>query len=240
MMLNHLKQKAVFFDLDDTLYDQLEPFRNAVKHNLSHSEMKEIPYDSLFRRVRHYSDLLWEQLCNGDMTLEALRIKRLTLAFAEFQISATDEQAHKIQLDYILEQSRITLLDDVKACISKLMEQDVFLGIITNGPVEHQLNKIRTLKLNRIIPSNRIFISDAIGAAKPDPQIFAHVNSITKTIPQQCYYIGDSWRNDVMGALNAGWHSIWFNLREGSPESAHKPELILHKYNDLIPYLSTH
>jgi putative hydrolase of the HAD superfamily len=57
----------------------------------------------------------------------------------------------------------------------------------------------------------RIFISSEIGAEKPDPAIFRHVESELGLLPDQLLHLGDSLLHDVHGASSAGWHAVLFS-----------------------------
>jgi FMN phosphatase YigB (HAD superfamily) len=32
-----------------------------------------------------------------------------------------------------------------------------------------------------------------------------------KCLPSDCFFVGDSWENDILGSKNAGMKSIWLN-----------------------------
>lgn len=228
--------KAVFFDVDDTLYDHLDPLRYALQHELILEE--NFPYEAVYHRVRYYSDLLTEQ--NREVNTEQgmdvmaeMRRKRYILALEEFGISISREQAENIQAHYLGKQFEIKPFAGAVELIKRLQADGVVVGLITNGPLEHQMTKIRSLDLVNIIASDRIFVSGGVGIDKPDSRLFEHVNKVTGTTAGQSYYIGDSWRNDVMGALNAGWTIIWFNHRNIQPESEHVPHYIADSYEEI-------
>ncbi|ASA19627.1 HAD family hydrolase [Paenibacillus donghaensis] len=222
---------AIFFDLDDTLYDHLVPFREAVREVLSPAEGS-VDYKELFYTVRHHSDLLWPQYLRGELALEETRVLRLERAFAEMGMELNHEQAALVQEAYISRQYRIELIEGVREQLERFLAADYQVGIITNGPKEHQMNKIRGLGVDKIIKPELIFISDAVGLAKPDPAIFAHVNEVTGTSPDQSVYVGDTWANDVVGALAAGWKVCWYNPRSRLPGSAHEPSYIFRDYKE--------
>jgi HAD superfamily hydrolase (TIGR01509 family) len=52
--------------------------------------------------------------------------------------------------------------------------------------------------------------STRVGMAKPDPRIFRYVVDELGAADADCVHVGDSWAADVLGALGAGWHAIWF------------------------------
>lgn len=227
------KPYAVFFDLDDTLYDQLAPYRLAVEHVLGEEAVKELDMDALYYKFRHYSDVLWGPYLSGELPLTEMRIRRAAMALADFGIMIRDETALLIQQQYEAEQGRIELHPGVRECFAALEREGCLLGIITNGPHEHQQKKLEALRLPELIDPSRIFISGAVGMAKPDPALFAYVNEQTSTSAERCCYIGDSWANDVVGAAGAGWSAIWFNPRGLPMPEGGSPRAVAKSYEGL-------
>ncbi|MBU9721010.1 MULTISPECIES: HAD family hydrolase [Bacillaceae] len=209
--------KACFFDLDDTLYDQLVPFKNAAK---SIGILNDINYGKLFKTVRHYSDTLWkEAYCTGEMSLQELRVQRLVRAFHDFDIKLSEDNAEKLQQIYLDYQQRIIPFAGVVSLMKSLQQEGYLVGILSNGPVDHQLSKLKTLHIVDIIPEDFIFVSDGVGIAKPDKGIFIYVQEKLGLSPENCFYVGDSWVNDVIPSHHAGWNSVWFNFRKRKPLS---------------------
>ncbi|KGE18985.1 HAD family hydrolase [Paenibacillus wynnii] len=222
---------AIFFDLDDTLYNHLVPFRDGVREVLGLTE-NAVNIADLFHRVRHHSDLLWPKYLQGELELEETRLLRMELAFAEFGLDLNREMAAEVQAAYIDRQYKIKLIDGVLPQLQRFISGGHTVGIITNGPEDHQMKKIRALGVDKLIPEDRIFISDAVGIAKPDPEIFAYVNRKTETTPEHCLYIGDTWGNDVVGALEAGWKVCWYNPRDRQPLTDHVPSYTFTTYDE--------
>lgn len=72
---------AILFDVDDTLYDQLEPFRLACGQVLGTDFRAD--YERLFVRSRYYSELVFNQSESGRMAMEDMYVYRLVHAFAD-------------------------------------------------------------------------------------------------------------------------------------------------------------
>lgn len=229
--MNTSNKLAVFFDLDDTLYDHLVPFREAVREVLAPDESR-LDYADLFYKVRHHSDMLWPKYLNGELELEETRVLRLERAFAEYGMAISREQASGVQAAYIGRQYTIEMIEGVEEQLRRFLSLGHKVGIITNGPKDHQMNKLRGLGIDKLIPEEMIFISDAVGLAKPDPAIFAHVNKVTGTTPGHSLYIGDTWDNDVVGALSAGWKVCWYNPRGRQPGKDHSPTYTFTSYEE--------
>lgn len=218
------RKQAVFFDVDDTLYDHLQPFRQALEEVLDTGPG--FPYEPAYHRMRYYSDYLSAE-AGGTPThgrvLEEMRTQRFVRSLAEFGLTLTPEQAAAVQAAYLDRQFAIRPFDGVRELIGKLKSLGFIVGLITNGPPEHQWRKIRALGMDSLIPPELVFISGAVGLTKPDRRLFDHVCDRIGLAPGQCCYVGDSWRNDVVGAAGASWRVLWFNHRQAEPESALRP-----------------
>lgn len=66
-------------------------------------------------------------------------------------------------------------------------------------------------------------LSAELGALKPEPEIFERLQQKLGLFPGNLVMVGDSWKDDVEGALAAGWTAIWVN-RDGKPRPDHEPE----------------
>jgi HAD superfamily hydrolase (TIGR01549 family) len=211
--------KAVYFDLDDTLYDQLKPFQLAVENTTSLKVNKDsFHIEDLYRRIRLHSDNLWEQHVQGQLPLKELRIQRATAAFAELGHQVSAETAHELQQHYELEQSRLTLREGAATLLEQLKTAGIAIGLITNGPVEHQQKKIKALGLLSYIDERYVYISDGIGIAKPDSNVFRHVQRLAEYLPEEMAYVGDAWHNDIAPSYDAGWTPVWLNPRKQQPD----------------------
>jgi putative hydrolase of the HAD superfamily len=73
--------------------------------------------------------------------------------------------------------------------------------------------------LDRLGIAERIrtrMLSAEIGALKPEPAAFEAVQRKLGLFPGNLAMVGDSWTDDMLGAVNAGWTAIWVN-REAKP-----------------------
>ncbi|PID38708.1 MAG: hypothetical protein CSA65_02560 [Proteobacteria bacterium] len=81
------------------------------------------------------------------------------------------------------------------------------LALLSNGSGERQRAKLDRLGLERHF--HRLFISDEVGAAKPDPQIFEHALSVCGVPRKRALMIGDDPKRDIAGALAVGLPACW-------------------------------
>ncbi|WP_404331755.1 HAD family hydrolase [Mesobacillus maritimus] len=227
---------TILFDVDDTLYDQLQPFKNAFKMSLSH--LTNAPIEELYVSSRKHSDTLFNKSEAGTITLIELHTYRIMTACKEFGIEISYNEAIEFQKTYEEHQKKITLFPEIESLLELLNKKDKQLGILTNGPYQHQLMKIKQLGLTKWIPKENIFISSAIGSAKPDPLAFESVEKKLNLNKVKTVFIGDSFENDVIGAKQVGWNSIWMNHRKKTkPGNTFHPDKIISTPKELLDFI---
>lgn len=211
------KMLAFIFDVDDTLYDQLQPFQSALAQQVN---IKELSVEKVFVRSRQYSDQVFQLAESGQITMAEMHQYRIQKALSDFGISMTTSEAAAFQRDYTRFQQEISLIADVRKTLDYCLARGFLLGVITNGPEKHQWRKIEQLQLTKWIQKENIIVSGEVGLAKPQSEIFELAEIKMGLTKSQTYYIGDSFQNDVVGAKNAGWHAVWSNRRGHLPSDA--------------------
>lgn len=89
---------------------------------------------------------------------------------------------------------------------------------------------LERLGLTSLIPNR--FLSAETGVLKPDVKAFEIVQKRLNLFPGQLAMVGDSWGDDIAGAMEAGWTAIWVN-REGRPRPDHDPDAELVEVSSL-------
>ena len=72
------------------------------------------------------------------------------------------------------------------------------LGIITNGPVEHQWNKVKNLGLDKWIEKDLTIVSAEYSVDKPDVKLFNIASQKACKKTDELIIIGDSFKNDII------------------------------------------
>lgn len=227
----------LIFDIDDTAYDQLKPFESAFKTVFGTANQLKI--ESLYVKSRFYSDEVYHRVVRGEMPKAEMHVYRITQALADFDYQITKREAEAFQRAYEQNQRKIELSPGIKEILTWAKKNQITMGIITNGPKEHQQHKINDLQINDWIPVANTFISGKVGIEKPDKKIFELVAKQIGIDGAETYYIGDSFENDVIGSKNAGWHSIWLNRRGHlEPEdAAYYPDYCVENEQELFALL---
>ena len=207
MVSKENKMIGLVFDVDDTLYEQIVPFENAYKSLFD----IDIDMEQFYLLSRYYSDVKFEASRNGEMTMDEYHIYRIQEAAKDLGVFLTDEQALNMQKEYKKNQQKLQMSNITISILKLAKENNVMLGIITNGPSEHQWSKVKALGVERWIDKENIIVSGDYSINKPDIKIFEIMQERLKLPNHSLYYIGDSLENDIVGANNAGWKAIWIN-----------------------------
>lgn len=81
-------------------------------------------------------------------------------------------------------------------------------------------------------PFRVLGLSAELGTLKPELAAFEALQKRLALFPGNLVMVGDSWTDDVAGALAAGWTAIWVN-RNGAPRPDHDPDAELVEVADL-------
>lgn len=217
---------AILFDMDDTLYDQLEPFKKAYDEIFGDRFAVDI-YE-LFEARSRRGDEVFELAQSGKMPMDEMHIYRIQKAFEDLGYSVTAEESLAYQRLYAENQGKISMTDTIESMLELCVASGATIGMVTNGPSGHQRRKLAALGAEKYFPSDHIIISGECGASKPDPEIFRCAERRMHLRPEDCIFVGDNYVNDITGAKRAGWRAIWINKRgQDIAGEAYQPDYVV-------------
>jgi putative hydrolase of the HAD superfamily len=188
--------KAVFFDLDYTLYNQkyylLGAFREISKYISSKYNIKERKAYAALKKEWKKRKISYPFLF--DRFLEELSIwnKRLIKELIDIFHN------HK---------PNIRLYPETREVLENL-NKEYILGIITDGHPKMQKEKIKALEISSFFP--HIIYTQKLGREfkKPSPLVFKMILEKLKISPKELIYIGDNPQVDFKGAKELGIYTI--------------------------------
>lgn len=223
--------KWIFFDIDDTLYDQCQPFARAFQEIFP--DRKDMDTEALYRRNCVYTEKVFEQIQAGIITPEESVNYRLIHAMADYGQEIDPTDAERFRICYYDHLYHISLSDELYAMLEECSAK-TGLGIITNGTTDHQRRKIDSLGLARWIRPEHMIISGEADCCKPEKEIFILAQERTGASPDEMLYVGDNYDRDIAGALGADWKCVWMNRRERPvPAGGNPPDAEVHTEAEL-------
>lgn len=197
----------LFLDLDDTILDFQKAERIALARTLEGFGLP--PTDTVLARYHEINRQHWERLERKELTREQVLVGRFAALFREMGLSADPESVARAYEDN-LGQGHYFLPGAEEAL--KSLSQKYKLYLASNGTARVQAGR---LKSAGIIPYfQEIFVSEEMGANKPDPAYFsacfARIPGFRK---DRAMMVGDSLTSDILGGIQAGIATCWINPR---------------------------
>jgi HAD superfamily hydrolase (TIGR01662 family) len=119
---------------------------------------------------------------------------------------------------YALSETRWEPMPGVFELLTALQSEGMRLGIISNAGDEPNVQRmIDNASLRAYF--DPILVSAAEGIRKPHPRLFEKVLQQWGLAADRVIMVGDTLGADVLGARNAGCHSIWLTAQAESPEN---------------------
>jgi putative hydrolase of the HAD superfamily len=160
-------------------------------------------------------------------------IYRIQAAFSDLGHDVDAASCLEMQRVYArLQETDIAISSEVRSLLDWCRAR-ARVGIISNGPAEHQLKKLDVIGIYEWVDRADVFVSSIEGVAKPDPRLFEIACERTGTTPQRCVYVGDAYDPDVTGAHAAGMPVVWFNHRRRARPTGPVPDAEVHGVSEI-------
>lgn len=211
---------SLFLDLDNTLLDFKMAETVAIRKVL---KKYSLPYDD--SAVKLYSEInrsYWERFERGEIPKNAIFEGRFKTLLENFD---SEVCVSEIAKDY-----GIALADGfftVKGALEileYLKNKKYKLYATTNGMSFTQYKRIKYSGLEPFF--DKVFISEDAGCQKPDRQYFEYViENISEKNKTKILIIGDSQSSDILGGINSGIDTCWYNPDKEIPKYDSKYEI---------------
>ena len=196
--------KAIFLDIDDTVFNFKKCSESALKETFSTLNLE---YNkNVFESFSAIDERLWKQQKEELLTVAEV----LDIRFAELSETlglnydsnlAKEHFGKLLGEQYIMEPGIEEVLKELSA--------DYKIYAASNGVLTMQENRLELSGLNKYFTD--LYVSDDLGYAKPNINFFTESMNRAKLQPSEILMIGDSLVSDITGARAAGIDSVWYN-----------------------------
>lgn len=205
---------TVLWDVDGTLLDFIYSQRWAMRKCFE-SIGKEIT-EEMLNRYSQINDSYWKRLELGEVTKAELLIGRFETFLQEYQLEDVDAKAFAKEYQEHLGNVYKLIDDSLEYC--KSLQGKVKQYVVTNGVTATQESKLKISGLYDVMDG--IFISEAIGAPKPQKEFFDYcLSHIEETDRQKVLIVGDSMSSDIKGGVMAGIGTCLYATESGAGAS---------------------
>ena len=195
----------LLMDLDDTILDFHKAECNALDNTLRYFGVTPTPeIAALYGQINQDH---WKRLEEGKITRRQVNEGRFEVLFRQLGQEVDGQYC----ADYYLTQLGMThdFLPGAEEVVKRLASK-YRLFIASNGNERVQTPRLANSGLNNYI--EKAFISETLGANKPSKDYF---DLCFAQIPDfdaaQAIMVGDRLSSDILGGINAGIRTCWFN-----------------------------
>lgn len=215
----------VAFDLDDTLYKEIDFVKSAHNH------------------IAHILGKKYEQYHSEIITILDKKARPLDHLSDFIKSIGGNEDIPWLLNEYRYHTPSLILEPKVESCLKELKNNDIPMGIITDGRVISQSNKIKSLGLHKYIEKKNIVISEEIGYDKHYDNGFKIILSSNPNCDKFCY-IGDNLSKDFYWPNKLGWITICIkdngqniHQQDFNIDKEYLPQYIIHNFSEIIPLI---
>ena len=224
--------RNVLFDLDDTLFDFHKAEKIALTKTLVHFGID--PTEETLALYSTINAAHWKRLELGEISREEVKVGRYRELFKTIgvecdPVKATAYYESMLAIGHYFMPGAPELLEELYGKYR--------LYIVSNGTAKIQEGRIGSSGIAKYMDG--IFISQVLGANKPDKQFFdicfAEIPdfSLSETV-----IIGDSLSSDIKGGINAGITTVWFNPKGIENDNDIKPDYTIKELSEVPGLLS--
>ncbi|MGM9844522.1 MAG: YjjG family noncanonical pyrimidine nucleotidase [Muribaculaceae bacterium] len=204
----------VWVDLDDTLWDfSGNSLISLAKIYDMHDLHRFYPTMEQWRnRYLEVNHSLWARYNVGTISKDYLQHERFARPLIDCGMDEKDayDYSEVLHTDYLRFLGQCsTLVPGARTLLENIKARGLKIGVLSNGFKEVQYDKLRSGGVLDMIDC--IVLSDEIDINKPDHRLFDYALLKAGTTAKQSIMIGDNPDTDIKGALNAGWHAVFFN-----------------------------
>ena len=209
-----MKYKHLFFDLDHTLWDYEANAAEVLaelfqRHNLDEViNSGERHFIEVFFQI---NDSLWDLYDRGLIHKSIIRNERFDKILDQFGVRDVD-LSRKINKDFMAECPHKTNVVPGAVELLTFLKPNFGIHIVTNGFIEVQWIKLRKSGLDRFI--DQVFISEEVGAKKPEARFFEVTLGKVNCTPVESLVIGDNLNTDIKGARDYGIDHVFYNPKK--------------------------
>ena len=207
--------KAIIFDLDNTLIDR----QRAFKEMLDRKFHKLFEDETLIQEM--IKDIIeWDN--NG--TVERIVVFK---KWAE-KYNVTKISAEQLDKEWSDESGSVAFLyDDVRETLTELKKK-YKIAVLSNGNKTSQRRKLSTIDIYDLLDYS--LISGEFTCRKPDKEIFEYTAKQLGLETNECVYVGDNYKIDVLGSKNAGMLPVFVSRNNED----HEDVLTIKSIKDLL------
>ena len=215
--------KIVLWDVDGTLLDFNAAERAAIRALFSEFGLGECT-DSMLARYSAINAGFWQRLERGELTKTQILTGRFEQFFGEYGIDTGIVRDFNDR--YQLKLGDTIVFHDDSPSIIRALKGRVKQYAVSNGTIAAQTKKLDRSGLGELLDG--VFLSEELGVEKPGIAFFEKVFAVIRPDdPSEVLIVGDSLTSDILGGMNAGIRTCWYNPKGEPLPEEYRPDHVI-------------
>ena len=214
---------TLLFDADGTLFDYTAAELYALKETQKALGLEAAEaFTAVYKEINHG---IWQEFERGEISVIELKTQRFSRLFQSLARripngspdapellknlnTITAQRASDCYLSFL---GRAGHLIPGAFDLLTTLENRFRLVLVTNGLAATQRGRLEASGIGRFFEA--IVISEELGVQKPDPAFFAAMEQLLASPleKERTLIIGDSMSSDMLGGINYGIDTCWYN-----------------------------
>ncbi len=206
------KYTDIFFDMDDTIWDFSRASAESLKKVYDNYELNKY-FDSFGEFKTIFEEInkdLWDKYRKNEIQRDTVAVVRFIYTIEKKTRNFPMMLAQRMSDSYLAYTVEDYYVEPFAyEIIRQLKNKGYRIHIISDGFFEVQIMKIKMAKIASFI--SQLISAEEVGVLKPDPKIFEYAIEKANTEKGKSIFIGNDYKNDILGAHNAGIDQVFYN-----------------------------
>ena len=226
-----MRFKYLFLDLDGTLLDFERS--EALAFVAAFAGEGLFTDDAMYETYRAINNALWDAFEQGMVTKDHLVVERFRRFLAHYDSPVDPAYMNEVYINTL----SFTCIEVPGAReLLEALAGKIPMALVTNGVAKAQYGRVKNARMAPFF--EHVFISEEIGAQKPDPIFFKKaLEACGNPDPAEVLIVGDSLSADMRGGISSGLKTCWFNPK-GLTDANNLPiDYTIDALDELLPII---
>lgn len=201
--------RCVIFDIDNTLYSYTKANAEAMQGLYAYAgEWLGLSVSEFDRLAAKASKAISDRV-SGENAVIHNRLIRFQNILEDRNLPLHPHALNLYERYWGTFLDRMECAPDCRELMQELAKRGIRIGIGTDMTALMQYRKLEKLNLLPLVQF--IVTSEEAGVEKPGSPFFKLCIQKAGCAPEECLFVGDNLKKDILGAVNAGMKALWYN-----------------------------
>jgi putative hydrolase of the HAD superfamily len=237
--MRHDLPKGVLFDLGDTILTTTGAFDPQMgnEHLLKIAENpREISVEEITESVMKLTQEIFALKEKSCIEFSCLSFQKILYELMDITFSLPPDE---LELEFWKGSVNFTPEEGIEDVLDALERENIPLGVVSNSAFSQKTLSYELDKHDLLDKFDFVMSSADYGFRKPHSMIFKAAVKKLGVNPHKIWFVGNSFKHDVKGAIDSGLNAIWYNRVDETPPDGETNFIEIKSWNQLLEKINT-